>query len=110
MRATAQAAQWEDEYDDEYDDSFDAYGGGAADGVADAEGANMQVNELLDLMRPEALMCNGRTACSKQVLALYPASQSGLHSQSLFPRRGCCRVCCPPRCGVCSRLRKGTNT
>ena len=31
------AAQWE--YEDEYDDSFDAYdGGGAADGVADAEG------------------------------------------------------------------------
>lgn len=29
--------QWE--YEDEYDDSFDAYdGGGAADGVADAEG------------------------------------------------------------------------
>ena len=30
--------QWE--YEDEYDDSFDAYdGGGAADGMADAEGA-----------------------------------------------------------------------
>lgn len=28
------------EYDDEYDDSFDAYGGGAADGVADAEGTS----------------------------------------------------------------------
>ena len=30
--------QWE--YEDEYDDSFDAYdAGGAADGMADAEGA-----------------------------------------------------------------------
>lgn len=54
VRASAQAAQWEDEYDDEYDDSFDAYGGGAADGVADAEGENMQVNEFLNLTRPEA--------------------------------------------------------
>jgi len=40
--ADADAAQWSDneaEYDDEYDDSFDDLQGGAADGVADVEGA-----------------------------------------------------------------------
>ena len=39
----AEQAQWSDEeaglYDDDYDDSFDDLQGGAADGVADVEGA-----------------------------------------------------------------------
>ncbi len=42
IRRFADAAQWSDneaEYDDEYDDSFDDLQGGAADGVADVEGA-----------------------------------------------------------------------
>ena len=45
----ADEAQWsegEGEYDDEYDDSFDDLQGGAADGVADVEGAPMRI--LLD--------------------------------------------------------------
>ncbi len=38
----ARESQWE--YDDEYDDSFDAMGGGAMDGVADAEGGRNPVH------------------------------------------------------------------